>query len=71
MTSMERREGWFKSSFSGPNGGSCVEVRFLPGGTVAVRDTKDRSQPALVFTTGEWVAFLAGARAGEFDLAQH
>jgi hypothetical protein len=62
------RQGWFKSSFcNGPSG--CVEVQFLPEGTVAVRDTKNRSQPALAFTTGEWVAFLAGARAGEFDLA--
>ena len=58
---------WFTSSFSGGNGANCVEVAFLPG-AVAVRDTKDRSQQALVFTAGEWAAFLAGARAGEFDI---
>jgi Domain of unknown function (DUF397) len=59
---------WHKSSFSGSNGGGCVEVaRNLPG-IVAVRDSKDREGPALVFTPGEWLAFLDGARADEFDL---
>jgi hypothetical protein len=58
--------GWRKSSFS--NGGdNCVEVA-ANGGTVAVRDSKDRGQTPLVFTRDEWAAFLAGAKAGEFDL---
>lgn len=47
--------------------GGCVEVGKLPNGNVAVRDTKDRSQPALIFTAAEWLDFLAGAKAGEFD----
>jgi hypothetical protein len=59
---------WRKSTFSGSNGGGCVEVaRNLPG-IVAVRDSKDREGPALVFTPGEWRAFLDGVRAAEFDL---
>jgi Domain of unknown function (DUF397) len=59
---------WHKSSFSGSNGGACVEVaRNLPG-IVAVRDSKDREGPALVFTPDEWLAFLDGVRADEFDL---
>jgi Domain of unknown function (DUF397) len=60
---------WRKSSFSGDNGngGSCVEVAFLPGGGAAVRDTKDRTLPPHRFTGAEWDAFLAGVRAGEFD----
>jgi hypothetical protein len=59
---------WRKSSFSGSNGGGCVEVaRNLPG-TVAVRDSKDPAGAALVFTPGEWRAFLDGVRADEFDL---
>jgi Domain of unknown function (DUF397) len=59
---------WRKSSFSGGNGGGCVEVaRNLPG-AVAVRDSKDREGPALVFTPDEWRAFLDGIRAAEFDL---
>jgi hypothetical protein len=59
---------WRKSSFSGSNGGGCVEVaRNLPG-VVAVRDSKDREGPALVFTPDEWRAFLDGVRAAEFGL---
>jgi hypothetical protein len=59
---------WRKSSFSGSNGGGCVEVaRNLPG-VVAVRDSKDRQGPALVFTPDEWRAFLDGVRAAEFDV---
>jgi hypothetical protein len=58
---------WFKSSFSSGNENGCVEVAFLPDGGVALRDTKDRSLPAHHYTAAEWDAFLAGARAGEFD----
>ncbi|MFC4060602.1 DUF397 domain-containing protein [Planomonospora corallina] len=58
---------WHKSSYSGGNGGSCVEVASLSGGRVGVRDSKDRSGPVLVFTPAEWRAFLAGVKSGEFD----
>jgi hypothetical protein len=47
--------------------GSCVEVGRSPDGTVLVRDTKDSSRHALAFTNDEWVAFVAGVKAGEFD----
>ena len=48
---------WRKSRRSGSNGGACVEVaRNLPG-IVAVRDSKDPSGPALVFTGAEWDEF--------------
>jgi len=56
---------WFKSSKSGA-AGHCVETAFLEH-SVAVRDSKDPSGPALVFTAAEWDAFVGGARAGEFD----
>ena len=59
-------ENWFKSSFSGVSG-NCVEIAVLADG-VAVRDSKDPAGPALRFTPMEWLAFLAGVRAGEFDL---
>jgi hypothetical protein len=59
---------WRKSTFSPENGNGCVEFAQLPDGGVAIRDTKDRSQPALRYTAQEWTAFLAGVRAGEFDL---
>jgi Domain of unknown function (DUF397) len=48
---------WHKSTYSGGTGGNCLEVaRNLPG-VVAVRDSKDRQGPALVFTHDEWAAF--------------
>jgi Domain of unknown function (DUF397) len=60
---------WRKSSFSNGDGGNnCVEVAVLPAGRVAVRDTKDRSRPPHVHTAAAWEAFLAGVRAGEFDV---
>jgi hypothetical protein len=53
------RADWRKSSYSGTNGGACVEVaRNLPG-VVAVRDSKDRHGPTLVFTRADWAAFTA------------
>ncbi|MCK2219944.1 DUF397 domain-containing protein [Actinomadura sp. ATCC 31491] len=57
---------WRKSSFSGDNGGECVEVAELPD-AVAVRDSKDPGGPKLLFTPAEWDAFLAGVKAAEFD----
>lgn len=59
---------WRKSTRSDGNGGNCVEVaRNLPG-IVAVRDSKDRTGPALIFTPDGWSAFLDGVKTGEFDL---
>jgi Domain of unknown function (DUF397) len=59
---------WRKSSYSGEEQ-SCVETAFLADGRVAVRDSKDRGGPALIYTCAEWAAFLSGAKAGEFDLS--
>lgn len=47
--------------------GDCVEVGQLPGGSVSVRDTKNRAS-SLTFTPEEWSAFVAGVKNGEFDL---
>ncbi|MFG1873849.1 DUF397 domain-containing protein [Sphaerisporangium sp. NPDC049003] len=60
------RVRWRKSSYSGGNG-DCVEIGDLPHGSVAVRDSKNPTGPALIFTPGEWSAFLSGVRGGEFD----
>jgi Domain of unknown function (DUF397) len=62
---MNEQRDWFKSSASADKG-NCVEVRTLPYGGVAVRDSKDRGGPVLRFTAAEWGAFVAGARNGEF-----
>jgi Domain of unknown function (DUF397) len=58
------RAAWQKSSYSGSNGGQCVEVaRNLPG-VVAVRDSKDPGGPSLIVAAGEWQAFLVRVRRG-------
>jgi hypothetical protein len=57
---------WFKSSRSSGSK-DCVEVAFLDGGQVGVRDSKNSTGPALVFTPGEWDAFTAGVNGGEFE----
>jgi len=57
---------WQLSSYTNGSG-ECVEVAALPEGGRAIRDSKDRSGPILVFTAAEWRAFIAGVRDGEFD----
>lgn len=47
--------------------GSTVEVAFVDD-LIGLRDGKDPSGPVLVFTQGEWDAFVGGAQDGEFDL---
>jgi hypothetical protein len=58
---------WRKSGRSGPQGGNCVEIAHLPDGQVAVRNSRHPAGPALVFTPGEWAAFVGGAKDGDFD----
>jgi hypothetical protein len=59
---------WKKGSRSNGSGGNnCVEVAFLDQG-IAVRDSKDRTGPALMFTSAEWTAFVDSAKDGEFDI---
>jgi hypothetical protein len=55
-----------KSRYSNAEG-NCVEVATLPGGGVALRNSRDPDGPALVYTPAEVAAFLAGAKDGEFD----
>jgi hypothetical protein len=62
------RAQWRKSSFSGSNGGACVEVAVLRDGGLAVRDSKDPDGARLAFTVDEWAAFTVGVKAGEFDV---
>ena len=55
---------WRTSSYSTYNG-NCVEVGNLADGRIAVRDTKDRTGPVLVFSRSQWNALLAGTKRGE------
>lgn len=55
---------WHKSTRSNGNGGDCVEVAGnLPDG-VAVRDSKDRQGPVLVFDRAVWASFVRSVKAG-------
>ncbi|MET7302221.1 DUF397 domain-containing protein [Embleya sp. NPDC005575] len=57
---------WVKSSASTAEG-NCVELAALPGGGIAVRNSRFARGPALVYSRAELAAFVAGAKSGEFD----
>ncbi|GAB2715110.1 DUF397 domain-containing protein [Kitasatospora kifunensis] len=49
---------WFKSSYSGNEGGECIEIAATPS-TIHIRDSKDQNGPQLTTTPTSWTAFLA------------
>lgn len=56
------RANWHTSSYSGGNGGQCVEVaRNLPG-VVVVRDSKARQEGTLIFSRATWTGFITSLR---------
>ncbi|MQY21737.1 DUF397 domain-containing protein [Nocardia macrotermitis] len=57
---------WFKSSRS-LSGKECVEVAHLDEGMVGVRDSKNPTGPALLFTLSDWDAFTNRLTKGSFD----
>jgi hypothetical protein len=59
-------DGWSKP-WSGPNGGSCLEAKKLPGGQVALRQSTDPTSPALILEPSEIRAFVQGAKNGLAD----
>jgi len=54
--------GWRKSSYSGGQGGNCVEVAG-DDSRVIVRDTKNRQGPALRFSADTWRRFAENVKA--------
>ena len=55
---------WRKSSYSGGNGGGCVEVGAQAQvGRVLVRDTRDRQGPVLRVTPDAWRQFADQVRS--------
>lgn len=70
MTEQNSRS-WRKSSFSGgggPGGGNCVEVAFLGSDGLAVRDSKNRTQGALLLTEPAARSWIADIKDGRLDL---
>jgi hypothetical protein len=52
---------WRKSSYSGSNGGNCVETA-SGDSVVLVRDTADRDGGTLAITADAWRSFLGTLR---------
>ncbi|MFE4665212.1 DUF397 domain-containing protein [Streptomyces sp. NPDC056716] len=56
------RVRWVRSSYSGPEGGNCLEVApdaVAVFGIVPVRDSKNPQGPALAFPVEQWRSFVA------------
>jgi hypothetical protein len=55
---------WRKSSYSGSNGGECLEV--ADGyATVPVRDSKSPDGPALIFAPATFTTFVSAVQQGQ------
>ena len=54
---------WRKSSYSGANGGNCIEIA-AAARTVVVRDSKDPDGPVLAFRPNDWQRFADRVKAG-------
>lgn len=61
---------WAKSSYSGSDGGQCVEFSrsFAASGVIPVRDSKTPNGPALVFSADGWSSFVSAVIRGEFPI---
>lgn len=57
---------WRNGKISNPSG-NCVEVAELPGGAMAVRNSRNPAGLALIYAQAEITAFLTGVKNGEFD----
>jgi hypothetical protein len=56
---------WRKSSYSGAQGGDCVEVGVSGDDVILVRDTKDHGHGQVHrYSTAGWHAFVAAVRDG-------
>ena len=62
---------WRTSSYSGGNGGQCVEVATVQGHNgqpdriCAVRDSKNPCGPVLAFGPGQWQRFITAIKTGK------
>lgn len=58
---------WRKSSYSGAQGGNCVEVGRSGDGSIAVRDATEHGQGVVHrYSTAEWRAFIAAIGDGHY-----
>lgn len=60
---------WIKSSYSGSQGGNCVEAIADPRNRgILVRDAKDREGAVLGFRADAWRRFADDIKAGHYRL---
>jgi hypothetical protein len=52
---------WRKSTYSNGSGGNCIEAT-THNGHPALRDSKNSSGPALLFTARQWHTFIQGIK---------
>ncbi|MFC4035791.1 DUF397 domain-containing protein [Streptomyces polygonati] len=57
---------WRKSSYSGQNGGDCIECATPSDAEVLVRDSKDARGPQLAFAPAAWADFVRAVAADSF-----
>jgi uncharacterized protein DUF397 len=57
---------WRKSSLSSPQG-NCVEFAGLPGGKIAMRNSRHPDGPALIFTKEQLRDLVGSLKSGDFD----
>lgn len=53
---------WFKSTYSQEQAQSCVEIAELPA-EIGIRDSKDKSGPALLVSPAAFASFVDSVRA--------
>jgi len=64
MTEIDLSRAVWRKSRRSQQSGACVEVaRNLPEG-VAVRDSKHREGPVLIFAPHDWQSFISGVKQG-------
>jgi hypothetical protein len=57
---------WFTSTRSSGNG-QCITCARLPGGGMAVKDSKHPHSPVLLFTPAQWRAFTHDLRRDDLS----
>jgi hypothetical protein len=57
---------WQKSRYSNSQG-TCVELALLPGGDIAVRNSKDPDGATLIYSRAEIQALFQDVKDGDFD----
>ncbi|MFI0355340.1 DUF397 domain-containing protein [Actinomadura sp. 9N407] len=59
---------WRKSSYSGGEGGQCVELAALNAFAVGIRDSKNPSAPHLTVARDELASLVGRIKSGDLDL---